>query len=134
MLVFAQEPSTNGILMFYSSSHILADVGGFVQDPEPELLVRWYQAAALQPFFRGHAAMETKRREPWLFGEEVTAVIRSAIQQRWDYFLREHDWISGRHHLNLVRPAPVLSGTVCCRSGTLCSTALIPVVCRRSGE
>uniref|UniRef100_A0A3P9M1K9 Glucosidase, alpha n=1 Tax=Oryzias latipes TaxID=8090 RepID=A0A3P9M1K9_ORYLA len=60
-----------------------ADVGGFVQDPEPELLVRWYQAAALQPFFRGHAAMETKRREPWLFGEEVTAVIRSAIQQRY---------------------------------------------------
>ncbi|CAG5866817.1 unnamed protein product, partial [Menidia menidia] len=60
-----------------------ADVGGFVQDPEPELLVRWYQAAALQPFFRGHSAKETKRREPWLFGEEVTAAIRSVIQQRY---------------------------------------------------
>ena len=62
---------------------VSADVGGFVQDPEPELLVRWYQAAALQPFFRGHSAKETKRREPWLFGEEVTAAIRSVIQQRW---------------------------------------------------
>ncbi|KAM4542719.1 neutral alpha-glucosidase C [Odontesthes bonariensis] len=60
-----------------------ADVGGFVQDPEPELLVRWYQAAALQPFFRGHSAKETKRREPWLFGAEVTAAIRSVIQQRY---------------------------------------------------
>uniref|UniRef100_A0A8C9ZS90 Glucosidase alpha, neutral C n=1 Tax=Sander lucioperca TaxID=283035 RepID=A0A8C9ZS90_SANLU len=60
-----------------------ADVGGFVQDPEPELLVRWYQAGALQPFFRGHSAKETKRREPWLFGEEVTAVIRTVIQQRY---------------------------------------------------
>uniref|UniRef100_A0AAQ4QLD1 Glucosidase alpha, neutral C n=1 Tax=Gasterosteus aculeatus aculeatus TaxID=481459 RepID=A0AAQ4QLD1_GASAC len=60
-----------------------ADVGGFVQDPEPELLVRWYQAAALQPFFRGHSAKGTKRREPWLFGEKVTAAIRTAIQQRY---------------------------------------------------
>ncbi|XP_062295812.1 neutral alpha-glucosidase C [Scomber scombrus] len=60
-----------------------ADVGGFVQDPEPELLVRWYQAAALQPFFRGHSANVTKRREPWLFGEEVTAAIRTVIQQRY---------------------------------------------------
>ncbi|XP_074516018.1 neutral alpha-glucosidase C isoform X1 [Sebastes fasciatus] len=60
-----------------------ADVGGFVQDPEPELLVRWYQAAALQPFFRGHSANFTKRREPWLFGEEVTAAIRTVIQQRY---------------------------------------------------
>ncbi|XP_037603401.1 neutral alpha-glucosidase C isoform X1 [Sebastes umbrosus] len=60
-----------------------ADVGGFVQDPEPELLVRWYQVAALQPFFRGHSANFTKRREPWLFGEEVTAAIRTVIQQRY---------------------------------------------------
>uniref|UniRef100_A0A8D3A9E4 Glucosidase alpha, neutral C n=1 Tax=Scophthalmus maximus TaxID=52904 RepID=A0A8D3A9E4_SCOMX len=60
-----------------------ADVGGFVKDPDPELLVRWYQAAALQPFFRGHSAKVTKRREPWLFGEEVTAAVRAAIQQRY---------------------------------------------------
>lgn len=60
-----------------------ADVGGFVQDPEPELLVRWYQAGALQPFFRGHSCKGTKRREPWLFDEEVTAAIRATIQQRY---------------------------------------------------
>lgn len=60
-----------------------ADVGGFVQDPDPELLVRWYQAGALQPFFRGHSANITKRREPWLFGDDVTSAIRLAIQQRY---------------------------------------------------
>ncbi|XP_041132775.1 neutral alpha-glucosidase C isoform X2 [Polyodon spathula] len=60
-----------------------ADVGGFFQDPEPELLVRWYQAGALQPFFRGHSAMQTKRREPWLFGEENTRAIRDAIRERY---------------------------------------------------
>jgi mannosyl-oligosaccharide alpha-1,3-glucosidase len=32
-----------------------ADVGGFFGAPDPELLVRWYQAAAYQPFFRGHS-------------------------------------------------------------------------------
>lgn len=61
----------------------VADVGGFVQDPDPELLVRWYQAGALQPFFRGHSAKMTKRREPWLFGDDVTSAIRSAVQDRY---------------------------------------------------
>lgn len=131
-----------------------ADVGGFFGNPEPELLVRWYQVAAFYPFFRyrmgpvtvlvfipkgvhqncaetrhqvacghlrvhactgprhsvartrladypwalvvgsrrrhttldsnrrAHAHIETKRREPWLFGEETTGRIRSALQQR----------------------------------------------------
>ncbi|KAL0170518.1 hypothetical protein M9458_035114, partial [Cirrhinus mrigala] len=52
-------------------------------DPDPELLVRWYQAGALQPFFRGHSAKMTKRREPWLFGDDVTSAIRSAVQDRY---------------------------------------------------
>ncbi|XP_058017993.1 neutral alpha-glucosidase C isoform X2 [Ahaetulla prasina] len=60
-----------------------ADVGGFIGNPEPELLVRWYQAGALQPFFRGHASIDTKRREPWLFGENNTKMIREAIKERY---------------------------------------------------
>jgi alpha 1,3-glucosidase len=28
-----------------------ADVGGFFGNPDSELLVRWYQAGSLQPFF-----------------------------------------------------------------------------------
>jgi len=62
-----------------------ADVGGFFNNPEPELLVRWYQAGAFTPFFRGHAHIETKRREPWLFGEDNTKMIRSAIRKRYQY-------------------------------------------------
>ncbi|XP_040826041.1 neutral alpha-glucosidase C [Ochotona curzoniae] len=60
-----------------------ADVGGFIGNPEAELLVRWYQAGAYQPFFRGHATMNTKRREPWLFGDKHTRLIREAIQERY---------------------------------------------------
>uniref|UniRef100_A0A671DK19 Glucosidase alpha, neutral C n=1 Tax=Rhinolophus ferrumequinum TaxID=59479 RepID=A0A671DK19_RHIFE len=68
---------------FFAGSQKYADVGGFIGNPEAELLVRWYQAGAYQPFFRGHATMNTKRREPWLFGEEHTRLIREAIRERY---------------------------------------------------
>ena len=45
--------------------------------------VRWYQAAAFTPFFRGHAHIDTKRREPWLFGEGPMQQIRAAIRARY---------------------------------------------------
>nr|XP_057933507.1 neutral alpha-glucosidase C [Doryrhamphus excisus] len=60
-----------------------ADVGGFIPHPDSELLIRWYQAAGLQSFFRGHSSMNTSRREPWLFGEDVTGAIRSVIEERY---------------------------------------------------
>ncbi|KYQ91049.1 alpha-glucosidase II [Tieghemostelium lacteum] len=62
-----------------------ADVGGFFGNPDAELVARWYQAAAFQPFFRGHAHLDARRREPWLFGEPYTTVIRQAIQARYSY-------------------------------------------------
>ncbi|XP_021734624.1 probable glucan 1,3-alpha-glucosidase [Chenopodium quinoa] len=60
-----------------------ADIGGFFGNPEPELLVRWYQLGAYYPFFRGHAHHDTKRREPWLFGERNTERMRDAIRIRY---------------------------------------------------
>uniref|UniRef100_A0A158R447 Gal_mutarotas_2 domain-containing protein n=1 Tax=Syphacia muris TaxID=451379 RepID=A0A158R447_9BILA len=63
--------------------HVGADVGGFFNNPDEELLVRWYQAAAFQPFFRSHAHIDTKRREPWLFSEKAVDAIRKAIKLRY---------------------------------------------------
>lgn len=60
-----------------------ADVGGFFGNPDGELMTRWYQIGAFYPFFRGHAHHDTKRREPWLFGEPYTASIRAAIRSRY---------------------------------------------------
>ncbi|CAF0994522.1 unnamed protein product [Adineta steineri] len=62
-----------------------ADVGGFFSNPDAKLLVRWYQAAAFQPFYREHAHIDTARREPWLFGPDNTRLIRKAIEQRYNY-------------------------------------------------
>eukprot|EP01132_Coremiostelium_polycephalum_P008341 gene8341-10246_t len=62
-----------------------ADVGGFFGNPSAELLTRWYQAGAFQPFFRGHAHLDARRREPWLFGDPYLSIIRSAIVTRYSY-------------------------------------------------
>jgi alpha 1,3-glucosidase len=60
-----------------------ADVGGFFGNPDAVMLTRWYQLGAYQPFFRGHAHIDTKRREPWLFGEPYTSLNRAAIRSRY---------------------------------------------------
>lgn len=60
-----------------------ADVGGFFKNPDTELITRWYQVGAYQPFFRAHAHLDTKRREPWLYPEENMAVMRTAIRNRY---------------------------------------------------
>jgi alpha 1,3-glucosidase len=60
-----------------------ADVGGFFLNPDGELLLRWYQIGSLQPFFRAHAHIDTKRREPWLFGEPYTSLMGKAVERRF---------------------------------------------------
>lgn len=60
-----------------------ADVGGFFGDPSAELLTRWYQLGAFQPFFRAHAHIVTKRREPWLLPQPYRKIVREAIIQRY---------------------------------------------------
>ncbi|ODM92921.1 Neutral alpha-glucosidase AB [Orchesella cincta] len=64
-------------------SHCGADIGGFFHNPDAELMLRWYQTAAFQPFMRNHAHIETKRREPWLFGDQITSMIRSVVRKRY---------------------------------------------------
>lgn len=60
-----------------------ADIAGFSGDPEEELVVRWYQAGVWYPFFRAHAHIDSKRREPYLFKEPIKSIIRDVIQLRY---------------------------------------------------
>lgn len=62
-----------------------ADVGGFFRNPDDELLTRWYQAGAFQPFFRLHSHLDTKRREPWLLPEQNKNIIRAAVHTRYTF-------------------------------------------------
>ena len=60
-----------------------ADVGGFFGNPSKELQTRWYQAGAFYPFFRAHAHIDTRRREPYLLGEPYTDVMTQALRLRY---------------------------------------------------
>ncbi|KAH8611291.1 putative Galactose mutarotase like Glycosyl hydrolases family 31 [Trypanosoma vivax] len=60
-----------------------ADIGGFFFDPSEELFVRWMQAGVFYPFMRSHSHLETKRREPWVYGEVATDRIRAALALRY---------------------------------------------------
>ncbi|KAJ3443172.1 hypothetical protein M0812_09004 [Anaeramoeba flamelloides] len=59
------------------------DVGGFLKSPDEELFTRWFQTSAFHPFFRSHSHIQTIRREPWVFGDPYTSVIRKAIRNRY---------------------------------------------------
>ncbi|KAJ4496712.1 glycoside hydrolase family 31 protein [Lentinula lateritia] len=60
-----------------------SDVGGFFGNPEPEMLVRWYQVGIFSPFFRAHAHIDTKRREPFLLDEPYKSIVRDILRLRY---------------------------------------------------
>lgn len=75
-----------------------ADVGGFFGNPSEEMLVRWYESGAFHPFFRAHAHIDTKRREPYLFEEPIRSYIRDAIRLRYSLLPA---WYTGFFHASL---------------------------------
>lgn len=65
-----------------------ADLGGFLDHCEGELLARWTQLAAFTPYFRNHSDKACRRQEPWTFGPEIERVCRQTIELRyqlWPY-------------------------------------------------
>ena len=61
-----------------------ADVGGFADSPQPELLTRWLEVAAFQPIDRDHSSKGTHPQEPWENGSpEDVAIRRRYIEERY---------------------------------------------------
>lgn len=59
------------------------DVGGFSGAPSKSLYARWMQIGAFTPYFRNHAAIDSKSSEPWAYGEEVLDIARDYINLRY---------------------------------------------------
>lgn len=67
-------------------SFVGGDVGGFIGNTNPELLMRWNQLGCFTPFFRNHSSLGTIRQEPWSFGDRVLDNIRDNINERYRLF------------------------------------------------
>ena len=59
------------------------DIGGFLGDPSPELFIRWLEFSAFTPLFRNHSVNTALPREPWVYGEPYTSIIREIIETRY---------------------------------------------------
>ena len=61
------------------------DIGGHLGDSiDPEMYVRWLQFGALSPVMRTHSSKSGNlNKEPWVFEEKYTDVIRQTVRQRY---------------------------------------------------
>lgn len=59
------------------------DVGGFTGAPTQSLFARWMQIGAFTPYFRNHAASDTRSSEPWTYGDEVLDISRNYVNLRY---------------------------------------------------
>jgi alpha-glucosidase len=58
------------------------DIGGFYGDATGELLARWTEFGIFQAFCRNHSEKQTRRQEPWVFGEVYESICRTMLKLR----------------------------------------------------
>ncbi len=82
------------------------DIGGFNGAPSAELYLRWFQMAALLPFFRSHSALGTPPREPWVWGEPTLNILRAWLRLRVRLlpYLYTLAWETSQTGWPMVRP------------------------------
>ncbi|WP_298481046.1 glycoside hydrolase family 31 protein [uncultured Maribacter sp.] len=64
-------------------SFVGSDIGGFAEQPNGELFIRWIQLGVFHPFCRVHSSGDHGDQEPWSFDAEVTDIVRSFIELRY---------------------------------------------------
>ena len=64
-------------------SFVGSDVGGFIGEPNGELLARWIQLGIFHPFLRSHSSGDRGDKEPWVFGEKVEKIVRKYLELRY---------------------------------------------------
>lgn len=87
-----------------------SDVGGFITQggdampPDPELYLRWHQFGAFTPVHRAHGA---GAREPWIYGPEWMARVRSVLElrQRLLPYVYSTAWQAWEEGVPPMRPA-----------------------------
>ncbi len=60
-----------------------SDIGGFIEQPTAELMVRWIQLGIFHPFCRVHSSGDHGDQEPWSFSEECTHLFKRFVELRY---------------------------------------------------
>lgn len=60
-----------------------SDIGGFAEQPDGELFARWIQLGVFHPFCRTHSSGDHGEQEPWMFGDEITGIVKKFIELRY---------------------------------------------------
>lgn len=60
-----------------------SDIGGFAEQPQGELFARWIQLGVFHAFCRVHSSGDHGDQEPWVFGDDITDIVRKFIELRY---------------------------------------------------
>ena len=60
-----------------------SDIGGFIDQPTGELMVRWIQLGIFHPFCRVHSSGDHGDQEPWSFDDETVQLFRRFVELRY---------------------------------------------------
>ena len=63
--------------------YIGSDIGGFIGHPSGELFARWLELGVFTPLMRAHSVTGEVNKEPWEFGDAITAINRETIKLRY---------------------------------------------------
>jgi alpha-glucosidase len=92
-------------------SFVGSDVGGFIETPSGELYLRWVQMAVFHPFFRTHSSGDHGDQEPWSFGDEITELVKQAIELRYRLLpvIYSTFWQYVSEGMPMLRPMPLVA-------------------------
>ena len=85
-----------------------SDIGGFAEQPQGELFARWIQLGVFHAFCRVHSSGDHGDQEPWVFGTEITDIVRKFVEIR--YQLLPYLYTSFWNHIN--HGTPILKSLV----------------------
>ncbi len=85
-----------------------SDIGGFAEQPQGELFARWIQLGIFHVFCRVHSSGDHGDQEPWVFGDEITDIVRKFVELR--YQLLPYLYTAFWNHIN--NGTPILKSLV----------------------
>ncbi|MBE5952496.1 MAG: glycoside hydrolase family 31 protein [Lachnospiraceae bacterium] len=73
------------------------DIGGFGNECNKELLIRWIEANIFNPFLRNHSGKNSRYQEPQAFDEETVEIYRKFLNVRYEFLPYLYDLLRKAH-------------------------------------